>query len=353
MYGAGGSAQKPLIKQVATRLSAAAPPTTVIYQSANGACAGFQALAAPTAITGTASYWDATGKESTCNLSITGDTAVFASTGNSAPLCPGVASLPAGLGDFLGPVQSFDFIVNKQSSETSISAAAAYFVFGFGNAGQAAPWTDESQIFRRDQNSGATIFVSLATGIPPAKFKGVDAKSNSGTVTDVSGGDAQKAIGYVSGEVADANRSAVKVLAYQHTGQTCGYWPDSSPSAFDKQNVRNGQYWIWGPTHFFAAVDGGGAITDPGAAAVLSFFTGTVTQDVLDGEIAAGTVPRCAMQAWRDTDLDALYSYAPAEPCGCYFDQKATGTTSCASCSADADCGTAGAHCRFGYCEGN
>jgi ABC-type phosphate transport system substrate-binding protein len=353
IYGAGGSAQKPLLKEVARRFAAASTPSTVVYQSANGACAGYQALVAPIAISGTASYWDATGKELTCTLSITGDTATFASTGNSAPECPGVTALAPGFGDFLGPVQSFDFIVNTASSETTISAAAAYFVFGFGSQGQASPWTDETQVFRRDTNSAATIFVSLATGVPAGKFMGVDARTNSNSVTLVSTGDAQKAIGYVSGEVADANRSKVRVLAYQHYGQTCGYWPDSTPTAFDKRNIRSGQYWIWGPTHLFAAVDGGGNVVDDGARRVVDFLTGAPRVDELDAYIAAGTVPKCAMEVWRSSDLEPLQSYAPAEPCGCYFDFKATQATSCATCADDAGCPASAPHCRFGYCEVN
>ena len=295
----------------------------------------------------------AAGTESTCNLDLTGNTTVFASTGNSAPQCPGVTSLAAGFGDFLGPVQSFDFIVNSASSETSISAAAAYFVYGFGNAGQASPWTDETQIIKRDPNSAAQIFISLATGVPIGKFKGVDAKSNGNTVTLVNAGDAQKAIGFVSGEVADANRSKVKALAYQHYGQSCGYWPDSTSSSFDKRNIRTGLYWIWGPSHFFAATDANGAIKDAGAATALALFTGAVTTATLDASIAASTVPKCAMEVWRASDLDPIQSYAPAEPCACYFDFKATGTTSCSTCSGDGDCSVSAPHCRYGYCEVN
>ncbi len=109
------------------------------------------------------------------------------------------------------------------------------------------------------------------------------------------------------------------MLAYQHTGQSCGYWPDSTIDAFDKANVRSGQYWLWSPVHFFAAVNASSQITDPATANLIGLFTGATTPpagvDVFGAEVAAFTVPACAMQAWRDGDLAAPYSYAPAGSC--------------------------------------
>jgi hypothetical protein len=70
---------------------------------------------------------------------------------------------------------------------------------------------------------------------------------------------------------------------------------------------------------------------------------------VLDLTIDNGNIPECAMQVWRDTDLGPLYSYAPSDPCSCYFEQRAAGATTCASCSATTPC--ASGVCRRGYCE--
>ena len=64
----------------------------------------------------------------------------------------------------------------------------------------------------------------------------------------------EAAIGFVSGENADANRTTVRTLAFQHTEQRCGYWPDSTATSFDKRSVRDGLYWLWTTTHFFAPV---------------------------------------------------------------------------------------------------
>lgn len=357
VIGQGGSATKPILAKLAKALANASPPQTVIYQ-APGACNGINSLLGsnPTPLTGTASYWDTTGAEQTCDLPIQGAAIDFANMVNSALLCPGVTSLPAGYGDFLGPVSTFNIIVPKASSQLSISSEAAYFVFGFGAAGQAAPWTDESQIFVRDSKSAAQLFVGLAAGVPPDKFKGVNTNSNQGTVTAVSAAvNPEAAIGIVSGEVAAANTSVVTTLAYQHKDQTCGYWPDSTADATDKRNVRSGQYYIWSPIHFFAKVDGSNTIIHPGARNLIGYFTGDVAPpagvNILDIEIKASTVPKCAMESWRETDLGPIQSYAPADPCGCYFESVATGTTSCQSCTNDQGCTTAGSHCRYGFCE--
>ena len=53
----------------------------------------------------------------------------------------------------------------------------------------------------------------------------------------------------------------------------------------------------------------------------------------------------------REGTAGAVSSYAPEEPCGCYFEAIATGNTAvCDVCATSDDCnGTE--ECRFGYCE--
>ncbi len=50
----------------------------------------------------------------------------------------------------------------------------------------------------------------------------------------------EAAIGFCSGETADAKSATVSVLAYQHDNQSCGYSPSSARSGLDKRNVRDG-----------------------------------------------------------------------------------------------------------------
>ena len=39
------------------------------------------------------------------------------------------------------------------------------------------------------------------------------------------------------------------------TYQLCGYLPDSTGTSFDKKNVRDGHYWLWGAQHFYGLVN--------------------------------------------------------------------------------------------------
>lgn len=255
VYGSGGSAQKPLLARLGARLAALPTPRTLIYQ-APGACVGVNALFASTRVTGQASYWTAAGMEQTCDLPLTGQAVDFASAGTQAALCAGVTAVPTDIGDFEGPVSTWNFFVPTASTQQSISTEAAYFVYGFGRNSGVAPWTDEAAIIRRDANSAAQIVVGLETGVPPERFLGVDAMTNGRSISLVAMSAApQSAIGFASGENVDANRATVRTLAFQHTGQTCGYWPDSTTSAFDKRNVRDGLHRLWTTTHFFARVD--------------------------------------------------------------------------------------------------
>src|ERR1700723_1731217 len=276
IYGAGGSAQAPLLTQIGTQLAVAASPVSIVYSDSGSACAGYTDLVTPTSITGTALYWDGSGSTLPCQLDAGGDPVTFAVMGNAPNLCSGVTGLAAGFGQFLGPVQPIDFVVPTSSSQQSISTEAAYYIWGFGASDAnhtVSPWGTAADIFTRSASSFVNVFVSLDTGVPAATVAahGTVESTNSATGTGLSAlngtANAPAGIGFVSGEVADGNRSAIKVLAYQHTGQTCGYWPDSTIDAFDKVNIRNGQYWLWSPVHFYAAVNGANAISDANTAA--------------------------------------------------------------------------------------
>lgn len=355
IYGIGGSAQKPFFAKVSTALAAAPVPESLIYQ-APGACLGVNAILSNVKITGTASYWTADGTELSCDLPLTGQAADFGSSAVFAAECPDVESVPPDVGDFNGPITPFAFIVAEGSSETVFSAAAGYFVYGFGQQGQASPWVDETQIIKRDPNSAAAIVVAKAIGVPVEKLKGVDAMSNGNTVTLVSQSpNLQAAIGFVSIEVAEANASKVNVLGFQAQDQTCAYWPSSTALSLDKVNVRDGHYALWAASHFYAKVDGSGKPVTDGAQRIIGYFTGTATPpagvDIEKIAIQAGSIPDCAMRVTRASDMGPLASYAPAAPCGCYYEATATGTTSCKTCSGDDECTGDGEKCRFGYCE--
>lgn len=362
VIGVGGSASKPLLARLGATLAGLAEPTTLIYASP-GACFGITPYVDGTPVTGTANYWLPDGTEQTCRLPTAGLTPDFGMMGTAATLCSGVTALPTGIGDFAGPVTGWSVLVPTESSQTSISAEALYFVYGFGPSGGVSPWTEPGQIFGRNATSAALIALGLAIGVPADRFvcglagsgqPCLDVRTNGAMITALdTATNPEAAIGFVSSEVADASRTAVRTLAYQHTDQDCGYWPDSTATTFDKVNIRDGHYFLWSSYHFYVPVDGSGAITDPDTRRVIGYFTGetpaTPTVPILDITIDNGTIPECAMQVWRDSDLGPLYSYAPTDPCTCYYEERATGETSCATCSDTSPC--ASGTCRRGYCE--
>lgn len=356
LIGAGGSASKPLLAKIAPALRQAKDPISLIYQSP-GACFGITAYVDNTPLTGTASYWDADGTEQTCNFPILGVAPDFGMLGVKATECAGVEAVPAGIGEFTGPITSWSLIVPKSSSQTSISAAAVYFIYGFGAAlGKVSPWTIDAELYSRNATSAALIAIAIAAGIPPTKFKGNDVGSNQAMIAALAGSvEPEAAIGFVSTEVADLNRDSVRTLAFQAEGQSCGYWPDSTATGFDKANVRDGHYYLWSPYRFYTPVDGQGKVQKPVTARFLGFFDGTVEPPpelpLLDTIIDNGNIPECAMQVWRDEEIGPLYSRQPEAPCGCYYEFRATGESSCGTCTKDAECGADSPKCRLGFCE--
>lgn len=365
LYGAGGSAQTKLVGGAAVVLQSSADPIFVVYKDDAGACSGINALAAlgPTTITGSAKYWDtAAGTQLTCTLPLQGELVEFASMGNTPFLCPLVSdpSLVEGIIDVTGPVSTVNLLVDARSEEQSISAEAAYLVYGFGPQAGISPWDNPSDAYyiRRNQDSYVQQYIAKAVGLPASRFYGVDATSNTNSIAYLSAlASPEQGISFASGEVADANRATVRTLAYQHFGQNAGYWPDSSATAFDKINVRQGNYYLWGAGHFYA-IEGvqAGSYADPDAQVLLEYLSGVsqpagTTKTITDLAIANKNVPQCAMESWRDGDLGEIYAYVPPEPCGCYFEFKATGVSSCDTCD-DANPCSGTDVCRNGYCEG-
>jgi hypothetical protein len=360
IYGDGGSAAKPYIGKLATLLANLPQPITVFYKAAGG-CAAIYGILKPTNLSGSISYWDKDGKEQKCDLpAVGGPLQDWGNMVNSHKLCPDApAVLPTDIGDIEGPVTAVNIFTGKTSPEDSISSEAGYFAFGFGNNSQAAPWTDETAIFRRNQNSAVGLYVGLSIGVPPNRQKGVLLSQNEETVNRVAtAAKPSAALGYASSDFADLNRDKVKTLAFQYKGQLCGYLPDSSSTSFDKRNVRDGHYWLWGAQHFYGKIDPTTKkLTSPGVATLVGLVTGEVAApagvSIAKFAIDTGNVPRCAMTVWRDGDLGEFYSYAPPEPCGCFFEKSVPGgSTTCKVCADDTACAsTPGSKCRFGYCE--
>ena len=386
IFGSGGSAITPTLAKVAYVLSKSNPPIFVFYQDGKGAGTGYASFKKGTGgTTGNAfKYWltatDVAGTAPTCTADdpVAGRAVDFATTGGTLALFG--ETLAADTGVFTGPTQGVNVVVPKDSTETSVSTEALFYVYGFGNASQftgatnAIPWTNPAYIFRRAPTAfvqqflrgairtlggTAATFPDFAVGAASAPDSNQGSVDN--IVTAASGGHVQEAIGFTSGPTADKNRAVVHTLAYQHAGQTAAYLPDSTAQSFDKLNIRNGHYFLWDTNQFFTKITGSNAkptltqIVNPDVKAFIGYLSGQIASpddaDVTRAVIETGSIPQCAMQVERSSDFSGLSCYAPATPCGCYFESIATGTPTCDACSTDAQCGGSSPKCHFGFCE--
>jgi hypothetical protein len=362
LYISASGNHKALLKQASAVLSQGATPVTIVFQS-YVSCVALDQLVTNTNATSSPIYWDSTGAEVACTIPVAGVPPDVAMSDVYASTCG--TTLPSTMKDFVGPIQVMAFVTSAGSSETSISAQAAYVTLGFGGTTYpVAPWTDVNFLFIRPDTAGTKLLIANAIGLPVGKWKGQSRPTAGDVLTSISTTTNPAAtLGIITTELSDAYRTAVagkqlKTLAFQHKGQSCGYYPDSSSTSFDKRNVREGRYPLWGPFHVATRVDGQGKPSDPEAEKFVNVITRNglteaQKQSMTDAEIAAHAVPACAMKVERTSEMSVPTKRAADEPCGCYFETKTGGAaTSCTACTDDSGC-AAGANkkCRFGFCE--
>ena len=175
------------------------------------------------------------------------------------------------------------------------------------------------------------------------------------------GGVPDEAIGILVAGSAAENRATIRELAYEDVGQSCGYYPDSTSTAFDLQNARDGHYPIWGPSHFYTRVNNGTPI-NPNAQTFVQDLSGVTPLPGVDlialyASKGVNVVPLCAMHVTRTSDGADYSPYTPTESCNCYYDAQATGQTSCKACNTSGDCPASAPKCNIfgtqttGYCE--
>ncbi len=377
VYLDGSSAFEPTVGQIAARLATSTTPMTVVYLKP-GSCAGVNNIATKADMTGTATYYTLTGttlNKLSCTLPASGQKAdigvsdVFygsCAAENTAP-----ATQPSDLKDFPGPVQAMEFVVPKANTTTQyLTAAEAQDIYGCGSVAGVSTFTQANGIFCRDQNSGTQIIISDNIGLQPSIPAPPICVSESGSgavATAVSGYTTPNAaIGFLGSDVYDTNRSTLNALAFQAAGQTKAYYADSTSSAVDRQNVRDGHYSMWGYEHMFAYVDSTGKPTSANAARLINIILGTTTDAAVGDYVAiegkAGTIPICAMGVQKLNDSPGYLSAAPTAPtCTCAFVKAASGTApaSCVACGGGSDGGadaaaggcTGGKTCQHGFCE--
>jgi hypothetical protein len=329
--------------------------------------------------------WTPADPESGCTLASAhtpdlGIAALFPSS------CAGFATPPAGtnIAQYIGPTQAYTFIVPNAeftNGQTSISAEEAYYVFGDGANNGITPteWNLPNEYYLRPGTKSTLVSTALNIGLTAKEMTDslpdggtADGRnlvaSSGGCESDVAAATTQaQAIGILGDEVYDSNRGAgVNILAFKAFGQDYAYFPDSTQTAYDKQNIRDGHYTLWSPDTYMAA-SSGGVPTNPTVQYILDVILGNPGATPPDGgapidalSITAnvGLTPSCAMQVTRTADGAPVTPHTPAAPCTCKFlnDLSSKGValpSSCTMCTTSADCGDAAGlvGCFNGYCE--
>ncbi|HEX3849481.1 MAG TPA: hypothetical protein VHW01_00860 [Polyangiaceae bacterium] len=382
VYVSGSSAIGPVISRLAYYLAKAGDPLTIVADNvlnSPGSCGGLN-VALSTNLSGTSQYWpndptqDPDYKSPSgvptaaalCNLP--SQRADIGASDVYPTSCPQItADSLAGFKDFdPGFAQAMEFIKPQgdNQSPASISQEAAYLTFGFG-ADSTTEWHDPTKIFVRDQSSGTMQMISKAIGVPANKVVSTNVVSSTPNMESAVSGAGTAAIGIISATDGENPKTGMlSALAFQATGQSCAYWPNSEATAHDKARVRDGHYLIWGRFHVVVPVDGEGNPTNPDVARLINILTNkeqVAGVNVLDLLIDNYTIPECAMHVSRDSEIGPISPFTPPQSCDCYFDLR-VGTigaqASCTACQTDADCtDTTKPKCNHwgakndGYCE--
>jgi hypothetical protein len=357
VYLYGSSALNLALRTLAQAISGTA---TVVYQN-DTSCPGLDAiLTGLTRLKGAAQYW-APNTNEPIPCQIEGEQLADIGLCDVSPgSCIPDFSGSGNLVDDLGPAQIFMFTVPGGSSQTAISAEAAYTVYGYDDGG-VEPWVEPESLIRRGAGSGVQLTISASLGLAPAYWRGVIKQRSSEVKPSLLAfAEPERALGITSADVADEGdaRANLRTLAYQHFGQSCAFTPDSSVGSSDKRNVRDGHYELWAPLHFYTRGQNG-RTQDPFVSEIVSYLTGARSlpnrnTDFITTLKQGGLVPTCAMRVMRSREGARIEPAQPLPSCSCYFDASPPGGAvreDCVPCTSSAQCTTDAPNCSFGYCE--
>ena len=366
IYMTGTSDFGPLLKQVTPLLMASNPPYRAVFLGGTS-CGGVSAAFDPTMtlikdVPGTSTktanyayYFDDTGTQVSCLLNPSGTVVDIGVSNLYSTVCNPSYVPSAAVAGYLGPIVTFGFTVPAVSKQDAISVEAAHIIFGLGGqnpAGPAAlPWIDPAYYSVRNAGAGSTALAAELIHVPRAAFWGVDRLSTD-NIRDslIASAAPDESIGILSIDYADKARGNLRVLYLQAEGQLSGYLPDSTATALDKANVRDGHYPLWGYVHFYTA-NINGAPSPAAGAFVTRFSVPKLDRQLIDAMIDASLVPQCAMKVARDTEMGGFASNPYKYQCGCYFDYRTTGRASCAPCATPNDCQASAPACNYGFCQ--
>jgi hypothetical protein len=366
IYMTGTSDFGPLLKQVTPLLAANTPPYRPVFM-AGTSCGGVGSIFDPTAtlikdVPGTATkaanyayYFDDTGTQVSCLLDPAGNVVDIGVSNLYSTVCNAAYLPSATVAGYQGPVVTFGFTVPAVSTQNSISVEAAHIIFGLGGqnplGSPASPWLDPAYYSIRNSGAGSTALAAQLIHVPRTAFWGVDRLSTDAIRDSLNASaEPEESIGILSIDYADKGRGNLRVLYLQGEGQLSGFLPDSTATSFNKTNVRDGHYPLWGYVHFYTA-NINGAPSAAAGAFVTRFSLPKLDGALVDAMIDASLVPQCAMKVARDTEMGGFLHNPNNYQCGCHFDYRTTGKTSCAPCTTPNDCPAAAPACNYGFCE--
>lgn len=358
---------EPLVQKVASLLQRSdSQRTTVIYQI-RPSCKGLEILvkdnlpascATEACMRGKALFYtldprDTEPKE--CDLDSAGTKADLVLSDVFPQSCPAYAtSSPSGIIDTTGPVSPYTLTMMKSATEPAILAEEAHFVYGAGRAANIKPWLSDAAIVHLGTQDSGTLILGQRIKLTPARFRGTVVVTAEDLINTLYT-DSEHGIGILPTTLADRRRSELRPLGFQAIGQKGAFFPDRRSTSFEKQNVRDGHYPLWGYLHTVLQKDPANPsqpLSKKGAR-LSDIFLGKNTvggQDSLLLAVQNGYVPQCAMKVTRASDSTTMTVFAPGEPCHCFFEHNISqGNLTCQQCPTGT-CASGGV-CRRKYCE--
>ncbi len=368
VYVAGSTAAEPLVRQLAQSLTRDDPTKLTIIWQMKSSCGGAEAVARDTmpascatgaCITGKALAWTVDPRDlqpAECELDLKGNKVDLAISDVAPSLCPGLAGPPiTGVLDTLGPVSAYGVVMAAQAGETAIHAEEAHFVFGVGKSAGVKPWQNDATIALPGDNNAGQLLLGQQIKLSPGRFHGVPAPTPEDVVTTLYGEPAS-GIGILPTTLVDKRRDQVKLLAFQAMLQRGAFYPDRKSNSFEKQNVRDGHYPLWGYMHLLQRADPANPTKplSPNGARLAGLLQGAMPvagKDTLLLQVQAGFIPQCAMKVSRTSDTAPLTPLVAPLSCHCWFEKNVPGgISSCVPCMDGKTC-AAGTACRRNLCE--